>query len=421
MSNKRIVDFLQNLVLLSLIASAVYLLTCFPMLDSTVTGRMQDFFTRSDDSQHQVGDIAEAIATVHFVVTDQYEYGRYVSLNAATNGEEFKRLAPLFREAIGSAAAGETVSRDVFQTDLKLPGIYMDFGTVLPMAVVSVWLGEEYAGSDEVRGMGLVTAQETAVLYLYCGDGSIMRCASALTSAAVREVTAVFDPNGGRFAFESGYETLSPYAVLVQETPAAADVQASLPAGYTAYNLLTALEFNAHTTSRYYESSGVEVVMQTPFTLRIGTDGTVNCSADGDVPSGLYKVACAGETPTAQEALQSACTIAQVLCEGTNAADLSLDTVEQTEQGWIITFYYHVNGIRIHLAADKAALRVVVSGDTVTSFDFYCRSYTALEQSTMLLPPSMAAAIASMHKDAELTLAYVDNGADVLSARWLAQ
>lgn len=423
MSNKRIVDFLQNLILVALMVSALYLLTRFPMMDGAVSGKMKEFLVGQDSAVQHTVDIADAVSAVHLVVTDQYEYGRYACLNAASDGAEFQRLAPLFREAIGSAAAAESVSAEEFRTALERPGIYMDLRTALPLSAVSAWLGENDTdmGDGEVRAVGLVATEETAELYLVEADGDVFRCASALTSNAIRELTASFAPNDGRFAFESGYETLSPYLILIQDNPGASVLQAALPSEYTAYNLLTALEFNAHTMSRYYESSGVEVVMQSPFTLRIGTDGSVNSSTDGEAPQGLYRLVSAGKIPTVREALQSACTIAHVLREGTNAAELTLNSVERTDDGWIITFYYHVNGIRVYLGEDRDALRVVISGDMVTEFDFICRSYTPLEQNSELLPPDMAVAIASMHRGAELTLAYVDNGAETLDAQWVAR
>lgn len=423
MSNKRIVDFLQNLILLALTALAVYLLTCFPMIDGTVTGKVQKFLIGPDSEVRQMADIADIVSEVHLMVTNQYEYGRYACLNVATDGADFQRMAPLFREAIGSAAAGEVVSDEVFRAALEQPGIYVDLRTALPVAVVSAWLGENGGDTDyrKVRAIGLVAEKKMAALYFLNDGGEARRCVSALTSNAVRELVASFAPNDGRFAFESGDDALTPYTILVRDNPTAAVLQASLPAEYTSYNLLTALEFNAHTTSRYYESSGVEVVMQSPVTLRIGVDGSVNSSTDGEFPGGLYRLACAGAVPTVREALQSAYTIARVLREGTHAAELTLDTVERTARGWIITFYYHVNGVRVYLREDKDALRVEISGDTVVSFDFVCRSYTPQEQNSELLPPDMAVAIASMHKGTELVLAYVDNGADTIDAQWLAR
>ena len=82
---------------------------------------------------------------------------------------------------------------------------------------------------------------------------------------------------------------------------------------------------------------------------------------------------------------------------------------------------HKVNGEVPYLGEEKEALRVVISGDTVENFDFICRSYTPLEQTSDLLPPSMAVALASMHEGAELTLAYVDNGEETIAARWFAR
>lgn len=421
MSNKRIVDLLQNLLLLVLTASAVYLLTRFPMLEGAVTGKMQELLARPSHTVQQSGDVSTAVTSVHLVVTDHLEYGRYVGLNSQVSGADFQRLAPVFREAIGSAAAGEVVSDEEFQAAMTLPGIYVDLKTNLPMDIVSAWLGEQFDGEDPVRGVGLVTTGETASLYLYGADGEIVRCTTALTSAAVSQLTAGFAPNGGRFAFETDYETLEPYTVLVQEVSNVPDLQPRIPVEFNAYNLLTALEFNAHTTSRYFESSGVEVVIQSPLTLRIGTDGSVNFSTDGEVPRGIYQLTAADTVPAVQEVLQGACVIAQTLCEATNAAPLSLNSVERTEQGWIVTFCYQVDGIRVHLGRDRDALRIVIDGNTVTSFDFFCRNFLPVERGEMLLPPSMAVAIASLHEDAELVLAYVDGDAELLSARWFVR
>ena len=68
----------------------------------------------------------------------------------------------------------------------------------------------------------------------------------------------------------------------------------------------------------------------------------------------------------------------------------------------------------------EEALSVTITGRTVTAFTYRCRSYTLTEQESTLLPPAMAIAIASLRPDTGLSLSYVDNGAETLSARWLA-
>ena len=52
-----------------------------------------------------------------------------------------------------------------------------------------------------------------------------------------------------------------------------------------------------------------------------------------------------------------------------------------------------------------------------TAYSFHTGSLTI---SLALLPPAMAIAIASLRPDTGLSLSYVDNGAETLSARWLA-
>lgn len=421
MMNRRIINFLQNLILLCLTASAIYLLTCFPMLDGALAGKMQDLLSRPDETVRSNVDLSETVAMVHLVVTDNDEYGRYARLNAGTKESEFQQLAPLFREAIGSAAGEETVTDEELRVALDSPGIYLDLTAAMPAAAVAAWLGEEYSENRTVKAMALVTTQETAVLYFRGDDDEIVRCESALTSTAVRELTAAFEPNGGQFAFESGYDGLSPYTVLVQETPETVDIRTEVPDSYTAYNLLTALDFNAHTNSRYYESSGVEVILQSPMTLKVSMDGTVRFSTDGGVTSNLYRACQTGSVPTAAEALRCAGGIAKKLAEGTDASALTLERMEKTERGWIITFRYHANGIPVRMAGDRPALRIVIDGDVVTEFTYRCRSYTPLDRSEVLLPPSMAVAIAAMQEGAELILGYVDSGAETLSARWFAR
>lgn len=419
MLRKRLVNILQNVTLIALAASAIFLLTQFPMLDGAM--QMQALLTNKEDSAVESDALSGAVAAVHLAVTNEREYGRYTCLNVPTESAEFQSFAPLLREAIGSASAIESVTAAEFRAALDTPGIYIDLEAALPLSVVAAWLGESHASQETVCALALVAQRETAMLYFRGENDTFLRCTSALTSAAVRESTAAFAPNGGQFAFESEYDTLAPYSILVQENPGVADVTAMLPDGYTAYNLLTALDFNAHTTARYYESNGVEVVVQSPLTLRIGTDGTVQYSADGTVPAGLYQIACAGETPTAQEALRSALVIAERVCEGTNASQLSLSGMEQTAQGWIISLHYHVNGVPVRLAEDQTALRVVISGAAVTEFTYICRAYTPKQEYSLLLPSTMAVAIASLQEGAEPMLAYVDNGADVLAVRWLVQ
>lgn len=421
MNKKLFINFLQNLSLMMLSVTAILLLLQFPMLDGVLSGKMRALLSASESSVERSEDLTTAVASVHFAVTDDNEYGRCTKINEPTSGADFQKLLPLIREAIGSAAGETPATEAELKEALNGSGIYVDLTTTLPLSFVAAWLGEEYESADNVCALALIAAQETAVLFFLRDDGTVIRCESALTSSAVRELTASFVPNGGRFAYESDYKSLAPYTILVRETGVMAQIGASIPNGYSAYNLLTALDFNAHTNARYTESGGAEVVIQSPRMLKIGPEGTVRYSSSGEITNELFRIPCSGEQPTSAEILQSACTLADALCSGTNAASLSLESVEKTESGWIISFCYHTNGVRVRLSDERSALRVIVVGDTITEFEYYCRAYTPLQENSALLPPSVAVAIAAMHEGAELTVAYVDNGAAILNANWLSQ
>ena len=161
--------------------------------------------------------------------------------------------------------------------------------------MAAAWLGEEAALERDVRSMALTCEEEDAVLYLRSEAGEVFRYATALPASAVREVCAGLSPNGSTFAYETNYAPLAPYTVLVAETEDAPVVRGELPAAYSVYNLLTALDFNPHTVFRYTESSGAEVVEETPRTLRIAPDGTVSLNSRWETASVVCAMSASAE------------------------------------------------------------------------------------------------------------------------------
>lgn len=430
MNKKALIDRLQNLAMVLLAASALFLLSRLPLLSGGWDSRVQALFTASpsNSGQGQTAPLTDTISSVHLMVTDDIEYGRYSHLYIPTDSLP-SQITPLFQEALGSASVLGIAADKTLQEALRTPSIYLDLTVQLPLSVVAAWLDEAVGFERDVRAMALTTEEEdAAILYLYSADGAIFRYETALTVSAVRNVVREFSPNDGSFAFESNYAPMAPYTILVSQAPRLPDVRASIPDGYSDYNLLSALDFNPHTNFRYVESNGVEVVEDSPRSLRIAPDGTVSYSVSGAVSSDLYSVPCAGEAPTAAEALQAAKRLAVALSSGTGASPLSLCALEATESGWIVSFRYQVEGCPVLQAGDRAALSVVVEGDAITAFTYRCRSYAPATSGAEsesggqlpLLPPSIAVAIASLRPGAGLSIGYVDNGTEQLSACWLA-
>lgn len=428
MSRKQLVGWLQNLALVLLTALALFLLTRLFLLQGGWPAQVQatlDPQSAPAERPAVSGRLGQRFTSVHLMVTGDSKYGRYGRLYVTGEDPQLQQLSGLFREALGSASDALPASDEELRAALAEPGLYLGLTTTLPLAAVAAWLDEEEAPFDiTLYAMALTTGSaDTASLYLLDREEGILRCATALPASAVRTLCQDAAPNGSQFLWESDTDlsssSLDPYTILVAQSPAPEDVTAELPGRYTAYNLLTALDFNAYTTSRYTEtSSGVEVVEESPRTVRIGPDGTVAYTGGAAVPE-LYLTGGSG----LNRALQGACRLAEALTSGTGATDLYLCGAQEEEDGWVLRFRYQVDGIPVRFSDEGDALSVTVSGGVITAFTYRCRSYTPVEAEGAspqpLLPPTMAAAIAAGYSDPWLSIGYVDAGAGRLRAQWL--
>lgn len=423
MNKKRLTRWGQNGALLLLTVSALFLLTRLFLFHESWPGGVSTALDPAAPAEAPEEN-GLRFPSVHVMVTRDSDYGRCGTLYAAGEDAPLQQILPLLREALGSAGQPATAADQTLRSALDQPSLYLDLTVQLPMEAVELWLGEDAGLEGNVRSLALtVEADDTAVLYLRYGDGAIRRCPTALPATAVEALCQEFAPNGSRFAYEADCGALDPYTLLTAQAPALPDVQAGLPAGYTAYSLLTALDFNPHTNSRYTVSGGVEVVEESPRTLRIGPDGVVSCVSSGEVSSPLFQVPSAAGESDAAGALQAAGRLAGALSGGAGASPLYLSGMEETEEGWLIRFRCQVEGIPVLFPDESDALTVSVSGGAVTAFTYRCRSYTAEADgiSAPLTPPAMAAAMAAhQYPEEGLSIGYVDSGTGMISPCWLA-
>ena len=281
--NKHLRNALQNLAILFLCVSALFLISRLPLFHTSWAVQVQSLLTPrpADGDPAQAGGPEEMFPAVHVMVTSDIAYGRYGQLHVSGEDPLLVQIIPLFQEALGSATELGAAADKTLRDALEEPGLYLDLTSQLPLEVAAAWLGEEAALERDVRSMALTCEEEDAVLYLRSEAGEVFRYATALPASAVREVCAGLSPNGSTFAYETNYAPLAPYTVLVAAAEDAPVVRGELPAAYSVYNLLTALDFNPHTVFRYTESSGAEVVEESPRTLRIGPAG---CLGSGGGP-----------------------------------------------------------------------------------------------------------------------------------------
>ncbi len=411
--SKKLVDRLQNVALVVLTLSAVFLLLSFFHLRGGWTARFQTLLAvrPAAGGQEEASGVGELLAAPHIMVTSDSEYGRCGRLYTPAGDALLEKMLPLFGEALGSADQVGAAADQTLRAGLGRSSLYLDLTVELPLEVVAAWLGERTVFDRAVRAMALTTeGRDTAVLYLCGGEGEIFRYFTALPASAVEALTESVSPNGSLFAYETNYAPLAPYTVLVREAEGLPQVRSELPATYSSYRLLTALDFNAHTNSRYAEPGGTEVVMDGRRTLRIGPEGTVTYDSGEED---------AGGRGGALEALRAAGRLAAALTGGVDASPLYLRRLEEREDGYLVGFQYQVEGVPVRFPDEADALTVLVRGAGIAEFTCRCRTYVPEEEASVLLPPIMAAAIASLYPEGELSLGYVDSGSGRLHADWL--
>lgn len=420
--SKKAVDRLQNLTLILLTLSALTLLTRIPLFSEGWDGQVQALLSSAPSGSVavQAGDLTTVMPSVHLVSTDNSEYGRYSQFYLQADSPDLTNVLPLFRDALGSAAGAEPASDRAFQAALNSPSLFLSFAEPLPCKVIASWLGSDTLLDLRIRAMALTTGEDNSAALYLCGEhGSVFCYDTALTATAIQDCVATFSPNGGSFAFETAYSALLPYTVLVSQTGAYMDIYSDIPDGYSAYNLLTALDFNAHNNFRYFETNGTEVVRESPRTLHVSPDGTVVYNGDGYADSRLYLAAPSGGPVSAEDAVRAAADLAAALTEGTDASSLYLHGITSTATGWQIDFNYQIQGLPILLPGGNPALTVTIDDAIISTFSYCCRAFSESDVPSTLLPPDMAAAIAAQHPSS-LTLCYTESIADMLSARWLA-
>ena len=422
----RLVEWGKNLLIVLLSLSALYLLGYAQLSDGVVEG-VRGWLGSGSLADEGDAPAQSGSAAVHPVRLAIYQDGqRYgVQYDQGEVDEVFSALSTLFSEALGSAAVPEPVSEQDWRSALCSTGIYIDFLYPVPMDTLSRWLGDvqgEPALTGKARRLCLAADGNEGVSLFYINeeDGSYYACGTTLSldfhlNAAVDD----WAPNGAQFAFEvPDMQTLEPYTLLTA-TPQPVVYAAGNPLledGARVTQLLTTLTFHPQGTELDPASGGT--VREGSDTLRLSESGVLTFHTIGD--SGF-------RFSLPEDSVQGTLDYVQALAEATvgawcGQARLCLEEIVQTERGLEITFQYCLNGAYVALPEGRAAARFVISGGAVTDFSLYLRSYSATEETSIVLPAvQAAAAMEAMHAQGkELALLYQDSGGDLVSAGWIA-
>lgn len=345
-------------------------------------------------------------------------------LQTTTDSDLFRESVFLLQESLSTASNGRAVEPEAALAALQEQGIALDFTALLPLPLLADWCSADLSAdlTDRSARWLLLTGTETlshARLYVLDADwrGS---CYDTTLSRAVllRQLEAQTLPQTLYFAYEQEeFSRLSPTTLLSAETPVLPVLQASSPlTSLPTEELLSRLDFNAHTNARYTESSNMLVVREGERSLRISPEGSLLYQGDADTAYELFYFSASSPT----RAVQAALTLLQSISETSETqASLYPVQVEATEDGWHICLQYQYGGTPILPVDGSFAAELTVQNECVTELYFHPRSYLSSKQDSPLLPLAQATAIAAESDARTLLPIYTDSGESGVSAAWL--
>lgn len=414
-------DFLQNITIVFLTLSAVFLFTRTQLYSLGVDAG-SNYLRYLGGAQTPAAPetaLTSLSAPVRLAVTGVYG-GRYGSVAGTSTDASFEPVGGLLREALRSVQTLRPCDSREFLRTLEGTSVYFDFLESLPLPVLAGLVGASLESGLSARRV-VLSARGAGEVLLYLWDGEA-ECRVGTTAVSAQELESVvggYELNGASFALEDSLPEsgrMDPCSLFPLEPPDL-PVLTSAAALPDSDALLSALGFYPRTNSRYTESGGVEVVTDGDRTLRLSPDGTIRYRSGGDP---ALTVAAAGETPTSVEAVMGASALLNsLLAAQESGAGLYLLGVRGTESATVLSFGWQWGGVPIRLDRAVPAAEVTLSGNVVSMLTLRFRQYTDSGELSLLLPLRQALAIAARQEGAELSLGYVDDGASA-SAAWLA-
>lgn len=420
---RRWVEWAKDLLILLLTLSAAYLLTMTPLVqDSGVL----DLIPTAEAPGTAVSGPAYTVAAIPARMAVNSPKGRY-GLQYDQDGLDslFARLGPLLGEALASAEEAEAIPESSWQVYLQNTGIYFDFSGEIPLSALSGWLG----GTDQCQLEGsarrfLLAADGTDGVLLCWQDassGQFYASSTALTQRFHLEPAAGdFHGNGAFFAFEDGEMSrlLKPYTLVTEEALSIQQYNAvnplAAPDGVDA--LLDALDFSGQ---NHVAVNGGEVYLDSGDRLEISADGVAAYRA---VQGKKYPVGTKDEPLSVSEAIEAARRLAESTVGSMSGdAQLYLISAQPDSSGYRVRFGYRLNGAAVHWGSKSWAAEFQVQNGCVAWFTLRFRRYTALSETTLLLPIDRAAVMLPDLTDqpAELVIRYWDQGGGVTQPEWV--
>ena len=408
-------DRLQNLVILALSISAVYLFFLTGSLEMELPE-----ITLSSPSAEETPLSSSFLQELDWPVTLVIHNGsgerRYRQLS--TSESDFTSVEGLWEDLFRDGFTPLSIPYTKFESALSLPGIYVSFPSPIPLCILSERLGLPSTNEAMMQHLLLVVEDE-AVSFYYSDGEHFFLSHTSLKSSDLIATADVISGNRCAFAFEQKDSILHPLTVLpdaLPQYPQFSAVSAVQPANTD--SLLAFFGFNAHTTSRYVDSSGTEVIVESPRRLSITPGGHITyLGSTSYAPEGF--TLSEQPAPALSELVDGAYNLLTQLCDDTDLRFYLSDAEYHHGNGkCTLRFSRMAEGLPLLSGDGKAAAELLIEDGIVVSFRLLRRSYSPSDTPSLLLPLRQASAIAERYDGMEMALSYVDNGSTA-SVSWL--
>jgi hypothetical protein len=442
LKSKQFIEAVKTAVIVFLFASAVFLggksgvfsefLSSVPVFASTgdwISSLLHHGENREEPFKDSL-QLQQAAYPSGIVLTfdDSGHYG--VKYDNTRLTELYGKVSNLLGESLGSASVPAEINEQQWRAALNSPGIFLEFHTDIPLSVLVRWLGQNIRNENihSTRRICLALAQgeENAVELFYIGSGGkFYRCRTAAKLNSVLTSLEAYTPNGAEYAYEyrTDLKMLDPYTVLLRESPEKLliESQSLLYVSTPLESILSAVSFNPKSVN-FYDTEDTRVYVEDSGKLKITAQDQIAFSASADTR--LLKILYVGAQPDTGEMIEGARQLLQRI-RGSSSGDEELQFTDiRYKAGGAeaeIVFNYFVNGIRVVIPGNDAAVVTVKEG-FVTDFRLLLRGYSLTDTAEPLIPDYQAAAIAQkLSPGCELCLIYTDTGGDFAAPKWIVR
>ena len=406
-----IVRLLRSVVMLSLTAIQYSGADGLSGMMQTLSGKLSTPPKKAEDPTYTDAALPVVISAVGPAGRISY-LGSQEALDNA-----FAALGGQLAAALDTAGAAEELTRMAFLSRATQAELYFYYPGAVPLDVLAQWLdatGSECTGSGRLF---CLRRSGDAVELLVEADGTYRAMKTEVDSTTFGQVLETLGTDGSFLAAEGGgsYGHLDPMTVIQPSYTAIPAVQASNPVDElflrtTAPTAATTLGFNPYGDSVYRDDSSTTYT-DSDASLRIGADGVLKLENTGL----SQRFAAAGDSDA--QRIELVRSLVDTLAAGRlGYSCIWFSGLETDGQTSTVEFSCYVEGLEV-LRADGPAVEARFQGDILTELTLRLRTYTVTGDSTALLPPRQAAAIAPA--GTRLRPGYADMGENTLQADWL--